>query len=769
LSERAPPLRSRRVTARARKAAPQNRGPASKSTPVASRSAAKSKAPARGRRKAAAATESPVASHSLDALFRPRSVAVVGASRRVGSIGRQVVMNLVAGGFTGPVYPVNRSADVVMSMPSYDSVGAIPGPVDLAVICVPAAEVPAVVLDCGKKGVGGLVVITAGFREVGPEGAAREEEMIAITKRYGMRVIGPNCMGIVNNEPAFSLDASFTATRTPPGEVAMVSQSGALGEAILADAAAAGLGVSMFASIGNRADVTAADLIEYWEHAEQVKIILLYVENLGDPLHFVEVARRVGRTKPILAVKAGRSAAGAAAAGSHTGSVAGGDLAIDTLFKQCGVLRVESFREMFALTAALLRQPLPKGDRFAIVTNAGGPGILATDALDSSGLGMAKLNAATNKALLRDLPPEASILNPIDLIASADGARYRKALRSVVRDPDVDGLLVLFVSPIMIDAVAVAEAIVDETRGSKPVLVVLMGRQRGTEALAHLKANGIPVFRYPEDAARTMRMLVERGRRLARQPGKRPELAVDRAAAQAVLGERASGWLVPIEVETVLAAYGVPLARCTRVRTPGEAVAAAHEFGFPVVLKAESPKLLHKTEHQAVKVGLRDGDQVYAAAQDLIERLGKTMAPLSLVVQETAPGHREVLLGMTRDPRVGPLFAAGLGGTLVEVLRDLAFRIAPMDERDPAEMFASLKGAALLGEYRGGPPADVAAACDVLLRIQQLVLDFPRIAEIEVNPFILGAPGAEGKKRGASKGTRSLAVDARVRLADAGA
>lgn len=685
---------------------------------------------------------------------------MIGASRREGSIGRQVVANLLAGGFTGPVYPVNRSADVVMSMLSYESISAIPGPVDLAVICVPAAEVPSVVEACGKKGVGGLVVITAGFRETGPEGAAREDAVIAIAERYGMRVIGPNCMGIVNNEPGSSLDASFTATRTPPGDVAMVSQSGALGEAILADAAAAGLGVSMFASIGNRADVTAADLIEYWEHAEQVKIILLYVESLGDPLHFVEAARRVGRKKPILAVKAGRSAAGAAAAGSHTGAVAGGDLAVDTLFKQCGVLRVESFREMFALAAALLRQPLPRGDSFAIVTNAGGPGILATDSLDGCGLHIATLGKATVAALRRDLPKEASILNPIDLIASADGARYRKALRAVVRDPDVDGLLVLFVSPIMIDAVAVAEAIVDETRGDKPVLACLMGRQRGNEAVAHLKANGIPVFRYPEDAARTMRMLVERSRRLARKPGKHPQLVVERAAAQAVLDGHPAGWLASPDVESVLRAYRIPFARSRRVLTPGDAVAAAHELGFPVVLKAESPKLLHKTEHRAVLTGLTDGDQVFAAAQDLIARLGKRMTPLGLVVQETAPGHREVLLGMTRDPRVGPLFAAGLGGTLVEVLRDMAFRIAPMDQDDPAEMFASLKGAELLREFRGAPAADVAAACDALLRLQQLVLDFPRIVEIEVNPFILAeAPTA---RRGVE---RSLAVDARLRLA----
>lgn len=695
--------------------------------------------------------------HPLDAIFRPRSVAVVGASRREGAIGRQVVANILAGGFTGPMFPVNKSADVVLSMPTWPSVSKIPRDVDLAVICVPAADVPKVAKECGEKGVGGLVVITAGFKEIGAEGAEREAELMRISRHYGMRIIGPNCMGIVNNDPAYRIDASFATTRTPPGEVAMVSQSGALGEAILADAAAAGLGVSMFASIGNRADVSAADLIDYWEHDERVKIILLYVESLGDPQHFVQAARRVGRHKPILAVKSGRSVAGAAAAGSHTGSVAGADVAVDTLFRQCGVLRVESFREMFALAAALLRQPLPRGDRMAIVTNAGGPGILATDALDGSGLRIATLGKKTTAALLRDLPREASVRNPVDLIASADGERYRKALRAVVKDPEVDGLIVLFVSPIMIDAAAVAEAIVAEAKGDLPVLACIMGRQRGSEALDILKSHGIPVFRYPEDAARTMRMLVERRRRLGREHGTPPTFRCDTKTVAKVFGAVRNGWLSSEQVESVLRAYGIPLVRSRRVTTPGDAVTAAHEFGFPVVLKAESPSLLHKTEHRAVLTDLRDGDQVFAAAQDLLARLGKRFAPLRLVVQERAPGHREVLIGATRDPRYGPLFAGGLGGTKVEVLRDVGFRIAPMDAEDPVEIFAGLKGAPLLAAFRGDPPADVDAACDALLRIQQLMADFPQVQEVEVNPFILDA--REGAKRGFS-----AAVDARLRI-----
>ncbi len=691
----------------------------------------------------------------LDGLFRPRSVAVVGASRRLGSIGRQVVANLIRGGFEGPVYPVNPKAEVVLSVPAYRSVRAIPGAVDLAVIVVPPDAVLTVAAECGRKGVKGLVVITAGFREIGGAGAIRETRLQQIAARYHMRVIGPNCMGILNTEPGYRLDASFSATLPRPGAVAMVSQSGALGEAILADAAQAGLGVAMFASVGNRADVTAADLLAYWEHDPQVRVILLYLETVGEPQEFVAVARRVARNKPIIAVKSGRSDAGALAASSHTGSVAGADVAVDTLLAQCGVLRVDNFRDMFALARALLDQPLPKGPRMAVVTNAGGPGILATDALAALGLSVEPLQPATIKALRKELPAEASVRNPVDLIASADAARYRSALRLVARDGAVDGLVVLFVSPVMIDAAAVAQAIVDETADcGRPVLACVMGRQRGDEALQILERAGIPVFRYPEDAATTLRALLRRHRWLERRPARLPKLAVDRAAAARVLRRcKGGGWLASSEVEAILIAYGIPFPVSRRVRTPGEAVAAAHELGWPIVVKAESATLLHKSEHRAVRVGLRDGDEVFAAATDLVERLSGTFPDLRLQVQGHAAGHREVLLGMTRDPRYGPLFAAGLGGVQVEVLRDVAIRVGPLDGRDPQEMFDGLKGAQLLGPFRGAPAADVDAAARALLRLQRLTLDFPAIAEVEVNPFIL-----------AEVGKRSVAVDGRIRV-----
>lgn len=693
--------------------------------------------------------------HGLDGIFRPRSVAVVGASRRPGSIGRQVVSNLIAGGFQGPVYPVNPRAEVVLSVSAFPSVKAIPGPVDLAVLVVPPDAVLTAAEQCGRKGVKGLVVITAGFREIGGVGVVREAKLRRIADRYGMRVVGPNCMGIINTEPEFACNASFSATPPPAGSVAMVSQSGALGEAILADAAQAGLGVAMFASVGNRVDVTAADLVAYWGDDDKVKVILLYLETVGEPQEFVQVARAVARKKPIIAVKSGRSDAGALAASSHTGSIAGADVAADTLLQQCGVLRVDNFRDMFALAQALLHQVPPRGRRMAVVTNAGGPGILATDAIVGLGMEMAAITPGTAKALRRVLPPEASVHNPIDLIASADAARYRAALRVVAKEREVDGLVVLFVSPIMIDAAAVAQAIVDETRRlAKPVLACVMGRQRGDEAQQILQRAGIPVFRYPEDAATTLRLMCRRHQWLERRPVRVREFRVDRRTAGRLLAAQAGGgWLPAATAEAVLAAYGIPFAASRRVRSPGDAVAAAHKLGFPVVLKAEAAGLLHKSEHRAVRTGLRSGDEVFAAAQDLLERLGEHFGDVALQVQAHAEGHREVLLGMTRDPRYGPLFAAGLGGVQVELLRDVAVRVGPLDGRDPEEMFASLKGRALLAAFRGAPAADVPAAVDALLRLQQLVADFPQIAEVEVNPFIL-----------ASRGRASAAVDARLRL-----
>jgi acetyl coenzyme A synthetase (ADP forming)-like protein len=699
------------------------------------------------------APAAPKVRHSLDALFRPRAVAVVGASRSPHSIGRQVIANLLADGFTGPIFPVNPNTRVVHSMKCYPSVRAIPDPVDLCVVVVPADAVLQVAEECGRKGVKGLVVVTAGFREIGGAGIAREQRLKAIAQRHGMRVIGPNCMGILNTEEAFRLNASFAAARPSPGHIGFVSQSGALGEAILAESRAEGLGVAQFASVGNLVDVTAEDLIEYWEDDPRVRLILLYIESVGDPVRFTRAARRVSRKKPILAVKAGRSPEGARAAGSHTGSVAGADVAADTLLAQCGVIRCGTLREMFMLAAALLTQPLPRGNRVAVVTNAGGPGILATDALISRDLKVPELGPATRQRLVKVLPAEATSRNPVDLIASADGPRYRKVLEAVCRDPGIDALAVLFVSPIMIDVQAVASAILAGTRGiKKPMVACVMGRHREEEAMATLRGRGVPVYRFPEEAARTLAGLWRAAELRAQPTGRSVKFRVARDAAAQLL-RRAGGWLDPERVERVLRAYGLPLAPSRRVTTPAAAMETAHALGYPVVLKTSSARILHKSEVKGVVLGLKTGDEVLEAAQDLLARARRLDPRARLQVQCMVEGQREILLGMTRDPGYGPLFAVGMGGVLVEVLRDVAVRIGPLHDLDPDAMLRSLKGWPLLQGFRGDPPCDLRTAREALLRLNQLVEDFPRIAEVEINPFILGREGEP-----------SFAVDARLRV-----
>ncbi len=696
---------------------------------------------------------------SLDGVFRPRSVAVIGASRHKGSIGHLVVANLVTGGFTGPVYPVNPKADVVHSMKCYPSVEDIPDPVDLAVIVVPAKLVLKTARSCARKGVKGLVIVTAGFNEIGGEGALRERKLVEIARKAGMRIVGPNCMGIINTEPEFSLNASFAAARPRPGNVAFVSQSGALGEAILTVANEVDLGIRMFASVGNRADIGAHDLLEYWERQDGVKLILLYLESFGDPTRFKAAAERLRGRKAIIAVKSGRSPAGARAAGSHTGSIAGSDSAVDTFLFQCGVLRAPSLRTMFDFASAILHQPAPKGESIAVVTNAGGPGILATDALDSLGHELAEFEPKTMRLLRKSLPPEASPQNPIDLIASADAERYDKALSAVVADKNVHALLVLFVSPTMIDAHAVATMILERTRASgKPVVACIMGKERNDEAVQLLSKGGIPVFNFPEEAAETLAGMI-RHRYLSLLPtGKPVEYEVDRAKVKRILSaarRAGGGWVPSVDVRKILEAYGFPVIPSKMVSDPGKALEAARAMGYPVCLKATSRKLVHKSDLGGVKCNLSSGDDVYDFALEMRKKFGRDCKDLAFEVQAMAKGHRELLLGFTREPRFGPLLAIGMGGTHVEVLKDVAVRVGPLTDADPAQMLASLRAAPLLKAFRGEPAIDQDVVEDCLLRLNQLAFDFPEIEECDINPLMA-----------AKKGVSSWVVDARMRLAE---
>lgn len=697
------------------------------------------------------------AQHPLDAIFRPRSVAVVGASRRRHTIGREILRNLVEFEYTGPVFPVNATSPVVNSMKCYPSIEAIPEDVDLAIVVVPRDHVLAVVDACGKKGVRGLVTITAGFREVGGVGTEIEAKLKAKLKKYGMRMVGPNCMGVINTEPDVRLNGTFAASVPERGNVGFISQSGALGEAILADAAERGIGVAQFVSMGNKTDISGNDLLEYWEHNEDVDVILMYLESFGNPRKFTRLARRITRRKPIITVKAGRTAAGARAASSHTGSIVGLDVATESLLEQCGVLRVDSMVDLFVLAEAFANQPVPKGDRIAIVTNAGGPGILCTDALIGAGLQLSELTPATRKKVLKVLPPEASASNPVDMIASATGDKYRAVLDAVTKDPNVDGVIAIFVSPITIDAFEVARAIAAASDGKKPILSVFMGKMRSEEGTAELRRRHVPVYRFPEEAAAAMAAMC-RYRVLRDRPvGKdvRFKVDADRARKVVAAARRAKRTMLkPSEVRSLLEAYGFPLVPQRSCASAAEAIEAATGFGYPVVLKAESDVISHKSDVGGVKVDLRNADEVALAFRDLTTRLRKLDPKVKATVQPMVKGGREVILGMSRDPQFGPVLMFGLGGIFVEVMKDVAVRIHPINDVQARSMIERVKGYPLLAGARGEKPVAIGLLEEALLRLSQLVGDLgDEIAEMDVNPLIV-----------TDRADRSFVVDARIAL-----
>lgn len=695
--------------------------------------------------------------HSLDAIFKPRAVAVIGASRRRSSIGREVIRNLIEFEYAGKVFPVNPKADAVASMKCYRSVSDVPDEVDLAVIVVPRDEVPAVLEACGRKGIKGIVTITAGFKEVGPEGAALERRLKAILTRHKMRMVGPNCMGVVNTRPDVRLNATFAAETPERGPAAFVSQSGALGEAILANARSLGLGISMFVSMGNKTDVSGNDLLEYWEHDPDVRLILMYLESFDEPGRFAQLARRISRRKPILTVKSGRSEAGARAASSHTGSIVGRDIAVESLLDQSGVLRVSTMAELFTLATSFALQPVPRGPRTAIVTNAGGPGILATDACVAQGLALPSLAERTRARLRKILPPEASLGNPVDLIASATPERYEASLRFVLGDPGIDAVIAIFVSPVIVNPEEMARAIVRAARGSRKTIVACFMGKEGTRGSEEIRAAGIPVYRFPEEAALALGAM-NRYRELRDRPlGRTRAFAIDRRKARAAIAAAgADGWLPGSAAESLLGAAGLPFAPSRVVQSAEGAISAAHELGYPVVLKAESPELLHKTDAGGVKVDLRNADEVVRAYAEITARLGRKHAGLAMKVQKMVRGGHEVILGMTRDPQYGPLLMFGLGGIHVEVLRDVAVRVHPITDVQAREMVRSIRGYPLLAGVRGDAASDLATLEGCLLRLSALVGTFEEIQEIDVNPLIV-APTRD----------RSLIVDARVRVGKA--
>jgi acetyl coenzyme A synthetase (ADP forming)-like protein len=677
---------------------------------------------------------------SLRPFFAPRSVAVVGASRRRGSIGGELFRNILAADFAGSTYPVNRGAEPVAGVRGYAFIDELPEVVDLVVICLPGERVLDAAHDALKSGVTALCVISAGFAEIGDEGAERQRQLLALVRRYGARLVGPNCLGVAI--PPLGLNATFAPRALPPGNIGFSSQSGALGLALLEKAAERGLGFSSFISIGNKADVSSNDLLEWWEDDDATDVVLLYLESFGNPAKFARVARRVARRKPILALKAGRSGAGARAASSHTAALAGSDAAVDALFEEAGVLRASTLEELVDAATLLSSQPLPSGRRVAVLTNAGGLGILCADACDAAGLELPALSPETRAALAQVLPTEASAANPVDLLGSATGRTYAAALPHVLEDAAVDAVIVLFVPPVVAGADEVATAIREAAKGSgKPVLAVIVSAE-GIPAMLSDRDSGVATFSYPESAARALGLAARRADWLRLPLGTVANFDdIDVECARRVVSDAGERWLDPAETRELLEAYGIPLVPERVVAGPEDAIAAAREFGGAVVVKTAAAGA-HKSDSGGVALDLTTADEVRAAAT----RIGGP-----LIVQPMVSGGTELLAGVVQDPVFGPLVAFGPGGTRAELIGGAGFRLAPLTDLEAESLVLSGKAGQLVRGFRGAPPADARALVDLVQRLAALATDFPELAELDLNPVLAQTNGC-------------IAVDARARI-----
>ncbi|HEU5163644.1 MAG TPA: GNAT family N-acetyltransferase [Thermoanaerobaculia bacterium] len=690
------------------------------------------------------------ASASMKSIFEPKGIAVVGASRKAGSIGGELFRNLIRAGFQGRLYPVNPTTDEVEYIPAYKSVRDIPGDVDLALIVVAADYVEAAIDDCIAKGVRGVVVITAGFSEIGPEGRAREEKLVEKLRSAGMRMVGPNCMGVINTDRAVRMHGTFSRVWPPPGNVAMSTQSGALGLAILDYASQLNIGFSTFISVGNKADVSGNDLVQYWAEDPHTDVILLYLESFGNPKKFGTIARRVSHKKPIVAVKSGRSRSGARAASSHTGALTESDVIVGELFRQAGIIRTDTLEELFDVAAVLAHQPLPAGRRVAILTNAGGPAILAADACEARGLELAHLADETLASLREFLPRTASVRNPVDMIASAGAVEYEKAMRLLLADPGVDSLLLIYIPVVPEDADVVAGAVRDaySANHNKPVVGTFMSARGVPPVLAP-----IPCFPFPERAAGALARATNyaewrrKPEGLVRQFDDISKEKV-RAIVEPALA-RGGGWLDPEEASSLLEAAGIPVARTVFAQSPDAAASAARAAGYPVVLKVAGQKILHKSDVGGVRLGIADEKELRAVYAELTERFGADLE--GIIVQPMIAGGVEMVVGATLEATFGHVIAFGSGGTLVELLADIAFKLHPVSDLEAADMLERVRGTKLMRGFRGSPKLDEDAAREMVQRVSWLIELVPEIQEMDVNPLKVLETGV-------------VAVDFRVRL-----
>lgn len=694
----------------------------------------------------------------LDALFKPKAVALVGASTKELSIGNVIIRNLQKYGYTGAIYPVNAKADEVCGLKSYPTLAAIPGEVDLAHIIIPSQFVPAAIEECGQKGVKAVIINSAGFSEMGEEGARLQAEFLANARKYGIRVFGPNCQGIINSDPALKAYCNFTFTFPKPGSISVVALSGGVGALIMQVLDDLDIGQRLYASNGNACDVSIPEIIEYYGQDEGTKAIILYTEGFDQPLDFLEATRKVVAQKPVLAMKAGRTEEGAKAASSHTGSLAGVDIATELMFEKIGVLPFRDEGEMVRAAMAFSSQPIPRGNRVGIITNTGGPAVIATDVLVDFGIEVPKLSEASIDRLRQTQFPEAALENPIDVVATAGGPQFRAALEVMLEEEQIDCIYINFVTAPFTDTDAVAREIVAANRlRRKPLVCNFMTNlklERFQKTLAILKEGEVPYYANPGDAARALGALVNYGRIQQRDIG-RPQLfgGVDAGRAKAII-ERARqagrSVLSALEVYGIFEAYGIAVAPWRVVQTAEQAVAAADAIEYPVVVKVDCAQIDHKSDMGGVAINLKDALAVRATVTEMQQRLGH-YGELGFLVQKFLPGGRELIIGASAERNLGHLVMFGLGGIYVEVLKDVAFKIAPVTRVEAEEMLAGLKTRALLDGVRGETGIDKNAVIELIQRVSQLLGDLPMIQEMDLNPIMAFAD-------------RALAVDGRIRI-----
>jgi acetyl coenzyme A synthetase (ADP forming)-like protein len=683
---------------------------------------------------------------SFHKLFFPGSIAIIGASRNPDKLGHAVLSNVIQNGFKGKIYPINPGTDELLGLPCYPSVQAIEGDIDLAVIVVPAKYVLAALEECGKSGVRFVIIITAGFRETGHEGLMAERKMAEIARTYRMGILGPNCLGLIDT--LSSLNASFAAGMPRHGRIAFMSQSGALCTSVLDFALAQNVGFSHFVSLGNKADLNEVDFLQSWANDADSGVVMAYLEGIVNGPRFIDVSRHLTKSKPVIAIKSGSTSAGSKAVSSHTGTLAGSEQAYEAAFKQSGIIRARSVGDLFDLAIAFARQPLPPNDQVAIITNAGGPGIMASDAIERAGLRLASLNQQTIGKLREVLPPASSVLNPIDVLGDALADRYKIALELASKDPNVGAIIVILTPQYMTQPEETARAVSEISHHTDiPVLTCFMGEANTKLGVDFLTNHNIPNYIMPERAVTALKAMVDQGRWRERPLPEFETFEADRDAVAQVFDQvRSEGRLQITDSESraILKAYRIPIPFSKLCKTAEDAVQFAEEIGYPVVMKIASPDILHKTDVGGVRLNIRNVNDVRDSFDLLSFRALRYMPDVEIwgcLVQQQVQGGREVIVGVNRDPQFGPLVMFGLGGIYVEVLKDVSFRIAPFSRDEAREMMREIRALNLLRGVRGEAPSDMEAVSETLLKISQLVTDFPEIVEMDINPLMVFQEG----------------------------